>query len=417
MGVKQYLYHIKTVYSRSIIQDKLDIDLNTTAILIDGNCIIHQAIEELLFTDITSKLIGKKTVEIIKSYIDNYNHAYIVFDGIPPKPKQHCQKERRQRSLIESTSHEISGFIIAGTSEMKNIEQYIIKKLQSDNVFINSSLNKGEGEQKMMKIIKDIYNNFNTFKVISVDSDVLILLQLILENFNDKSTKNIYYYTSMFNMCIDVPKLNTLMKKKCNALSDKLIFWSIIAGNDFFKRLSELQDYSMLQIEQFVNHIVNMFCTPSVVYGTPSVVYGTPSVVDGTPSVVYGTPSVVYGTPSVVDGTVYDAKSKSDKTGNFIINFKDFNTLKKLFQQIINFTKLSTCNKENCSDENINKYINLIFWFYEYFNTNNYINCEPIDNIPCLKCICNYNMNIKFIDPIDIDHLDYVFGSIKFTRS
>jgi 5'-3' exonuclease len=230
MGVRGYLWMIQKCIPKSIVSISNYYD----SIYIDGNCIIHSVIGDFIGFDeeIIIKAIYSRFESLVKKF--DYKQLYIVFDGIPPLPKQYCQKLRRQNKRDE-----MSTFILPNTRLMKRIETEI-SNLLSDKIKLCSSDINGEGEQKIIQILKK--DPESSILIFTADSDIIILCQILLYTVN----KFITVRTS--TLTINVNEVHKKMSVKFNI--EELLHFCQVCGNDFFPKLTELKDATCQSIYQ-----------------------------------------------------------------------------------------------------------------------------------------------------------------------
>lgn len=257
MGVKGYLYNIKKnckkSYTEGIILDEIDV------LLIDGNCILHQSLQEfdhIINPDIES--IMKTTINNFENILGMFNKSnnfkiIIFFDGIPPIPKQFCQLKRRENS------YSLNVLLLPNTKLMNRLEQIIISRFNSVYCFINGCTIKGEGEHKIFNSSFFNFSDNSKILIISFDSDVVILAQLL-------NKKYIYVFVPTFDMTIDIEKLNNIFDQKgLINLSEnnfnRLYLFCVLCGNDFFPKIYDMKELNSLEIFKFLckNSYVNSF--------------------------------------------------------------------------------------------------------------------------------------------------------------
>jgi XRN 5''-3'' exonuclease N-terminus. len=233
---------IKTQYKTVLTVNK-----NTDLLLIDGNCILHDVLSDyshLITPDLNE--IFSVVIETFEEIIRNHKkcRVYICLDGVPPLPKQLCQKRRRKDNLS------ISAFLLPGTNLMKQIETHITNSFQCDYININGANLIGEGEQKIIQILKKYPSKSAT--ILSYDSDAIIL-SLILER---KSLTLVEI--PFFNMIVDVCKLfDTFVEEK---LIDRLLWICTLCGNDFFPQFRQFKNLNTIEIfSLFKSRSINSF--------------------------------------------------------------------------------------------------------------------------------------------------------------
>jgi hypothetical protein len=232
MGVRGYLGLILKVFPSTIVNS-----VNCEYLIIDGNCVLHEAMQEFSnldkFDNSTAAEYVVKQFELLLKNVKE-KHIIICFDGIPPKPKQICQQRRRNGDTS------FGAILLPNTKLMSTIENLLISKFASSYISFDLSTNRGEGEQKMIKHAKTISDS--TINLMTLDSDVIILSQLSRQ-------KNIFvtimkgYYPMTI---ISIDKLVDLFDRK--KLSSRLLFFCCLCGNDFFPQFTDYQDTSAKQL-------------------------------------------------------------------------------------------------------------------------------------------------------------------------
>ena len=175
----------------------------------DCNSIIYDAVNSIKqLTDDFEKLIIDKVIDHIDFYIRMINPTttiFVAFDGVAPFAKMDQQRKRRYRTQFLSTldfgkdtkrNSWNTSSITPGTDFMDKLSSRIYaafrnseKKYNVKNVLVSCSDEKGEGEHKLFKHLRN--NNFknDTVAVYGLDSD-LIMLSI----FHLKYCDNIYIF-------------------------------------------------------------------------------------------------------------------------------------------------------------------------------------------------------------------------------
>jgi 5'-3' exonuclease len=163
-------------------------------------------------SDIESIII-QKTIEKIRYYI-NYisptKYSYITFDGVVPLAKMHQQRKRRYKSEFMASIAPAdkprlwnTTKITPGTDFMDRLSIEIMK-IKSDNIYVSTSHEYGEGEQKIFEKIREDVKTNDTAAIYGLDAD-LIMLSL----FHIEKMKEIYIFR-------EAPKFKSIMSKKIN---------------------------------------------------------------------------------------------------------------------------------------------------------------------------------------------------------
>lgn len=233
MGVKGFLYMIKKVYKYSLTSFQ-----KTDILVIDGNCIFHDIIANYLhiltpcIDDIVNDIL-EKFGNIIKTHGSKF--TYVCIDGVPPLPKQYCQKQRRKENFS------LSAFLLPGTRLMEILEESLVNTFQNDTVCIQTSKRIGEGEQKMINILKKYRSDSVT--LLSFDSDVIILCLLQMKPRLQTTT---IVEIPTFDMFIDI---NDLYRRFENDnLIDRLLWICVLCGNDFFPTFRSFKEMTTTEI-------------------------------------------------------------------------------------------------------------------------------------------------------------------------
>lgn len=231
MGVKGYCYMLKCYFGET----HSNIFKNYDHLMIDGNCIIHDVVANLNHHISPSiEEITSATIQRFKELIQRaeYKKIFIVLDGIPPIPKQFCQKERRKNDLS------ISSLILPNTKLMNCLESSLITNFQGTFVEIVGTRIDGEGEQKIFNKLRSLSSDIKKkVHILSVDSDTIILSQLFVKKYNF----DIFVESTMFDLIFDIKKLNHQLMKYNITEDDQLLLFCMICGNDFFPRLEEIK--------------------------------------------------------------------------------------------------------------------------------------------------------------------------------
>jgi hypothetical protein len=216
----------------------LDVCNKSDVLIVDGNCILHDVVSDyqhLISPDI--EVVINAVVERFRKIILEHDvqTVFICLDGIPPLPKQLCQKRRRRENFS------FSAYLLPGTFIMTRIEYELISIFQSDFVNILGTNLIGEGEQKMIQILK---KKQNSSILITHDSDVIILVLIQMSYMQKK--KDLIVKIPSFDMIVDVWKLFEEFKKE--NLVERLLWACVICGNDFFPTLQQFKKLTTKEI-------------------------------------------------------------------------------------------------------------------------------------------------------------------------
>lgn len=336
MGIPYYFYTIYKKYSNANNDNSLMIreqelrGLNITYLFLDYNSMIHPCAQNAIkiyiddgnHKDLEDFIIAQcivYTKELIESL--NAQFIYIMIDGVAPRAKINQQRERRYKSQLmknwnnnsnkntnESTTKTVSentngsfiwdsNKITPGTPFMEKLSKKLQIEMQNYNnkkIFISDSDEPGEGEHKMMKIIKklNIQENEKIF-IYGLDADLIMLsllnvrkdnIVLLRDNtFNDKlsDAQKIFTYLDINKLykCIIqemqgifyTDRKEQLNKNKIAMISDHhvteqnindYIFLCTLLGNDFLEHIP-----SLIIREGGLNVILRSYCKCFVRHG------------------------------------------------------------------------------------------------------------------------------------------------------
>ncbi len=230
MGVRRFNNCVK-----NLIGTKAHIPLKQYShYFIDGNCCLYDVVRkynDLNSEELKNEIIKKYETQLIKYKFKSKNY-HIVFDGVPPRPKFKTQEERRRECSLMS-------LILPKTAVMRYIEEVLIAHFRDrENVFIYSSEIRGEGEQKIFNLLRQIPDRGDVV-VYSVDSDAIILGQIYQMQTGGRVDVVIDPSDEKYYMFVDIQKLNTLFFRNKTSKhqyidADKLLLFCCMCGNDFF---------------------------------------------------------------------------------------------------------------------------------------------------------------------------------------
>lgn len=295
----------------------IDIDklrqMNIKYIFFDYNSLIHPCAQQVLSANndfyLTIENLNERTEIIEKNIIDNcinYTNLiiqniqnlheiniYIIIDGVAPMSKLQQQRERRYKSYFFKSTEKSelwdSNKITPGTKFMEILSNTLKLKYKEISSFISDSNEPGEGEHKMMNIIKNL-NLLNQEKVCiyGLDGDLIMLSMLnkmsnniILIRDNSfhsklKQEQQTVDFVDIFNLkkyiIQDLIKNFKELKPNFNieslCINNLILDYILICfslGNDFLERLPSLsikfygiQNVTKAYIKAYKNsHLVN----------------------------------------------------------------------------------------------------------------------------------------------------------------
>lgn len=258
MGVYQYLTLLRSVKPKKKIIIDTIIDLYDLYI-IDGNCVLHDVFDKIgdcnIYDSIMNDSFENTIIAIFKTTLNKCNakKKYIVFDGVPPLPKQVMQKERRL------DQYGYRALLLPNTKLMVIIESYLLKHFKTyHNITINNSTIEGEGEQKMYMIIKDEIMKDNTIRNVMVhskDSDVVILGQIFLKTYHYITLHALINDEDKYGLSISINKV-TLWFLNGNYSIERLLLFCCICKNDFFLKHNDFDNCDTLKIYKNFNYSI-----------------------------------------------------------------------------------------------------------------------------------------------------------------
>ncbi|XWV24763.1 putative 5'-3' exonuclease 20 [Tupanvirus deep ocean] len=235
--------------------------------------------KNLMSGDKISDIIFHETINYTRVLICSLNKGwikkvYIALDGTPSMAKIKEQRNRRyigahlnnikedivkKYKLKNNKIYQIDLFyyrsmICAGTKFMDKIQQALFHLDINLDVEVSTLNTKGEGEKKIIHTIETPeYSSYNSYCIMSPDSDMLILIGMLSNNekFNGKKLYNfrIDYQRKNQYQFFDLKQLvenfqNYFSKKIGKEISMEkmldLFFMLVVFGNDFLPKLEPL---------------------------------------------------------------------------------------------------------------------------------------------------------------------------------
>jgi len=183
----------------------IDIDLlktmNIQYVFFDYNSLIHVCAQQILSanndfyvtienknerTELIEKDIIENCINYTKLMVQNVQNkifdikVYLTIDGVAPISKLQQQRERRYKSHFFNNSEKSqlwdSNKITPGTKFMEKLSTML--KTEFTNAFISDSNEPGEGEHKMMNIIKNLSLTNEKICIYALDCDMIMLSML-----------------------------------------------------------------------------------------------------------------------------------------------------------------------------------------------------------------------------------------------
>jgi hypothetical protein len=200
MGIPSYFSYI--------VKNHLDIikrlqkkTMEINHLYMDCNSIIYDAVRNINFAELTesaNKMIAKQVIQKIEEYIDLIEPngiIYIAFDGVAPVAKLEQQRNRRYKSVYQTSISKTffkdkkkgtpdpwnTTAITPGTVFMQELNISIVAHFTKESygaksVIVSTSDEPGEGEHKIFDYIRR-YPELNTGSIViyGLDADLIML--------------------------------------------------------------------------------------------------------------------------------------------------------------------------------------------------------------------------------------------------
>lgn len=195
---------IRWVASRDVLLDRCGV------LAIDANSLIHQAAQQTLAElgrEWSEASFFERLTELIESIVERVSPQQgliVAVDGVCPFAKVLQQRQRRYKSkALEDSSLEQqvrplfdSNSITPGTNRMQRLDQYLERwfSINTDRlvpfggrVFYSSHLVPGEGEHKMLAMIRQVFlactslSKGGSIVLHGIDGDLILLASLLQE--------------------------------------------------------------------------------------------------------------------------------------------------------------------------------------------------------------------------------------------
>lgn len=251
MGIPTYFRYLFEEHGPELLSysikeiDYLFFDFNSILYNVFYKSIEDNQKEEIFLENIYKEL------ETICLEINPKVEIYLFIDGPVPRAKMVQQRSRRYKSIqlqkiLKKENHfNPSNNICPGTEFMFNLQIYLKNKFENlenklkyhPKIFMNDSNTFGEGEHKMMPLIRNMNKN-RSLCVMSPDNDLLSLLILT-------GKKNIYLFRI----------IDTILKKMIrNDTDSRFIFISIDTIREKFYALQQkkITSFENLDIENIL---------------------------------------------------------------------------------------------------------------------------------------------------------------------
>lgn len=279
MGIPSFFSYIIKQHNKDVLYYSID-NIIFEYLFIDANSIIYDVYNKLskipnyIEQDDYECLIINNVIESLEKLIYHIQptiKTYIVFDGICPFAKMKHQRTRRFKSYILKSlpNQNINNNyfqwdtinITPGTPFMKKLTN-IIKNHFINNSYIHFSGSDiiGEGESKICKYIREIFNNNNIlFKIAfyGLDNDIIMLSILhinytenifvfrennnkIHNNINENQNEKTYIYINIRKLIDSILYEMNCYDKNIERVID-YVFMCFFLGNDFLPKFPSIQ--------------------------------------------------------------------------------------------------------------------------------------------------------------------------------
>jgi len=272
MGIKHFFswYRKHDSFKTTISKNKPS---NIDHVLIDMNGVIHEAAQQVFqygkyasqknntikipqrfckFKDQNLKTFGteeelfaviKKEVNRIITICIPKKTVFLGIDGVAPKGKQNQQRQRRFRAAKEKDHANPfdSSCITAGTDFMKRLSASLLPLnwlfvLPNVKISFSSEKEVGEGEHKLIDWIRKNDNIKDTYVVVGMDADLILLCAAL-------NKQNVFIMRENEKRFYDWININLTkyVLKSLNTTPEDLIVWSCFIGNDFLPPIPTLE--------------------------------------------------------------------------------------------------------------------------------------------------------------------------------
>jgi len=242
MGIPSYFSYVLRNHFKIIFPQK---NVDCTLLLIDANSFIYDAVYENstgLKETVYQKIIDLR--DKLKAQT-----VFVAFDGVAPLAKMKQQKQRRYKSFLMRTLLKKKGWntnaITPGTSFMNELDVFLKKAFQKDNILYSGPNEAGEGEQKLFAYARE--HPTPQMFVYGLDADLIMLSLLHLRHspklFLYRETKHFSYMKGIKAQEDYVFSVDEMAKQICQEMYsntvdihkaiDHYCFLCFLCGNDF----------------------------------------------------------------------------------------------------------------------------------------------------------------------------------------
>lgn len=281
MGIPRFFANLIKKYPQILKKQEQNQSVKVNNFLIDFNALIYNILptidSNVEYSVFENKLIDGVilNLKILINKIAATDSVYIAMDGVPPIAKMKQQRFRRFKAVFEQNYFKVTkkwstSSISPGTVFMDKLSRKLYKEFTSPIIHISDSLEPGEGEHKLLRILKDLKG---TTVLYSPDADLIVLSVLsggsnihllkyddegILVMLNIDILKN--YFIAELNLLQSTNDVDaqTLLKHNNRVLID-YCFLTFLCGNDFvpsvpFMKIKEGGLETLIEIYNEIEH-------------------------------------------------------------------------------------------------------------------------------------------------------------------
>ena len=242
MGIPSYFSYVLRNHFKIIFPQK---NVLCSLLLIDANSFIYDAVYENSTT--LKETVYQKIIDLRDKL--KAQTVFVAFDGVAPLAKMKQQKQRRYKSFLMRTLLKKKGWntnaITPGTSFMNELDVFLKKAFQKDNILYSGPNEAGEGEQKLFAYARE--NPTMQMFVYGLDADLIMLSLLHLRHspklFLYRETKHFSYMKGIKAQEDYVFSVDEMAKQICQEMYsnttdihkaiDHYCFLCFLCGNDF----------------------------------------------------------------------------------------------------------------------------------------------------------------------------------------
>jgi 5'-3' exonuclease len=256
MGIPRFFANIIKKHTQSLIKT---VPNGVDYLFIDFNSMVYDTLKCMSTTKLTNnfeKNLIKETINYLEFIIDLTSPklcTYICIDGVPPVAKMKQQRSRRFRSIMYENYKSIlnkeygipqekswsTNSISPGTIFMNELSKSLKLHYKSKkNVIISDHNIPGEGEHKILNLIKDpsIEQGNGSIVIYSPDADLIVLCLTTVKN-------NIYLLRNVEN---EISPEETAVSVQGPQRGEYVYLDIDFCRNIFSKETGDLLDYSFL---------------------------------------------------------------------------------------------------------------------------------------------------------------------------